>query len=78
MDVQIADDLVCAGFRRDRLLAPPRPGRFRRRRRQRRRSGRTVAIVIGAITALERLVGQHEVHKQVDGWLDERLTRLAG
>jgi hypothetical protein len=36
-------------------------------------------IVIGElITALERLVGQHEVHKQVDGWLDERRTRLAG
>jgi hypothetical protein len=30
------------------------------------------------ITALERLVGRDEVHKQVDAWLDERRTRLAG
>jgi hypothetical protein len=30
------------------------------------------------ITALERCVGPDEVHKQVDQWLDERRTRLAG
>jgi hypothetical protein len=36
-------------------------------------------VVIGElITALERLVGRDEVHKQVDAWLDVRRTRLAG
>jgi hypothetical protein len=35
--------------------------------------------VIGElISALERLVGPHEVHKQVDEWLDQRRTRLTG
>jgi hypothetical protein len=36
-------------------------------------------VVIGElVTALERLLGPHEVHKQVDAWLEDRRQRLAG
>jgi hypothetical protein len=36
-------------------------------------------VAIGElITALERCVGPHELHKQVDQWLDARRERLAG
>ena len=76
MDVQIADDLVCAGFRRDRLLAPPEQEGFDGAVSSDEEAAVLLPIVIGAIT--ERLVGQHDVHKQVDGWLNARRTRLAG
>jgi hypothetical protein len=36
-------------------------------------------VAIGEqITALERLAGPDEVRRQIDGWLEERRTRLAG
>jgi hypothetical protein len=79
MDVQIADDLVCAGFRRDRLLAPPRPESFDGAVGSDEEAAALLPICIGElVTGLERLVGPDEVSRQVNGWLDARRTRLAG
>ena len=35
-------------------------------------------VIVVLITALERLVGPDEVARQIDGWLEERGTRVAG
>jgi hypothetical protein len=78
MDVQIADDLraqamaaVAAFIHRDQ------PG-FDAVVGTDEEAAVLLPVVIGElVTALERLAGPDEVHKQVDTWLNDRRQRLA-